>query len=42
MCCVISGGAWSTAGHAGVWTLNLPGVRGNSSSTVGFRSASFL
>ena len=41
-CCVISGGSWSLAGDAGVWTLNLPGVRGNSSSTVGFRSASFL
>ncbi|SRR3989339_2205738 len=40
MCCVISGGNWNNAGNAGVWTLNLNNVRGNSNNNVGFRSDS--
>lgn len=40
--CVISGGDWSTGGDAGVWALHLSNVRGTSSDTVGFRSASYL
>ncbi|MDP3651043.1 MAG: hypothetical protein Q8R67_05100 [Rhodoferax sp.] len=40
--CVISGGSWYSGGDAGVWALDLSSVRGNSSSSVGFRSASYL
>lgn len=40
--CVISGGDWVGGGNAGVWTLDLSYVRGNSSANVGFRAASYL
>lgn len=39
--CVISGADWNHGG-AGVWALSLNHARGNSSSNVGFRSASYL
>jgi hypothetical protein len=35
----LSGGAWSNLSAAGVWALNIAGVRGSSSSSVGFRCA---
>ena len=40
--CVISGGNWHYGSDAGVWTLHLYSVRGNSSNSVGFRAASYL
>lgn len=40
--CPISGGLWSNSSSAGVWAFNLYYVRGNSNSTVGFRSALYL
>ena len=40
--CVISGGGWDSGGSAGVWTLNLYNVRGTSSTSFGFRAASYL
>jgi hypothetical protein len=40
MLCVISGGTWNNGSNAGVWTLNLNNVRGNSNNNVGFRADS--
>jgi len=40
MLCVISGGNWNNGGNAGVWTLNLNNVRGNSNNNIGFRADS--
>ncbi len=40
--CPLSGGAWSGSSGAGVWALNLNGVRGNSGDAVGFRAALYL
>ena len=40
MLCVISGGNWNNGSNAGVWTLNLNNVRGNSNNNVGFRADS--
>ena len=40
--CPISGGSWNTSSNAGVWALNLAGVRGNSNDGVGFRAALYL
>jgi hypothetical protein len=40
--CAISGGSWGSGGLAGVWSLLLYDVRGNSNSYVGFRSACYL
>lgn len=40
--CVISGGNWHYGSLAGVWTLSLYSVRGNSADSVGFRAASYL
>jgi hypothetical protein len=40
--CVISGGDWSHGGLAGVWTLSLLSVRGNSAYSIGFRAACYL
>jgi hypothetical protein len=40
MLCVISGGNWNNGGLAGVWTLNLNNVRGNSNNNIGFRADS--
>ena len=40
--CVISGGTWYNGATAGVWALDLSGVRGSSNNYVGFRSASYL
>jgi len=40
MLCVISGGNWNNGGNAGVWTLNLNNVRGNSNNNVGLRADS--
>lgn len=40
MLCVISGGNWNNGSLAGVWTLNLNNVRGNSNNNVGFRADS--
>lgn len=41
-CCPISGGNWTDAAYAGVCAFALNSVRGNSDSTVGFRSALYL
>jgi hypothetical protein len=38
--CPIAGGNWNNGGNAGVWTLNLNNVRGNSNNNVGFRADS--
>ena len=38
--CPISGGNWNNSSNAGVWTLNLNNVRGNSNNNVGFRADS--
>lgn len=38
--CPISGGNWNNSSNAGVWTLNLNNVRGNSNDNVGFRADS--
>lgn len=38
--CPISGGNWNNNANAGVWTLNLNNVRGNSNNNVGFRADS--
>lgn len=40
--CVISGGAWTGGGTAGVWALSLDTVRGSSHLSVGLRAASYL
>ncbi|MBV5346669.1 hypothetical protein JZU46_00330, partial [bacterium] len=40
--CPISGGYWSTGTAAGVWYVYLSYARGNSTGTVGFRSALYL
>lgn len=40
--CVGSGGNWGSGASAGVWALDLGGVRGTSNNGVGFRSASYL
>jgi hypothetical protein len=40
--CAVSGGDWGNGGIAGVWALNLSGVRGNSTNGIGFRAASYL
>ena len=40
--CPISGGDWSYGSLAGFWAFYLYSVRGNSSSSVGFRSALYL
>lgn len=40
--CPRSGGSWDNASGAGVWALNLAGVRSNSGVYVGFRSACYL
>ena len=40
MLCVISGGNWNNGSNAGVWTLNLNNVRGNSNNNIGFRADS--
>ena len=40
--CAISGGYWNNGGGAGVWALDLPNARGDSGTTVGFRSALYL
>jgi hypothetical protein len=40
--CAISGGSWDNGSVAGVWALNLFLVRGDSSTGIGFRAASFL
>jgi hypothetical protein len=40
--CVISGGNWGYGSNAGVWTLFLGDVRGNSNDSFGFRAASYL
>jgi hypothetical protein len=40
--CVISGGNWADGSGAGVWTLFLNSVRGDSHSPVGFRAAFYL
>ena len=40
MLCAISGGNWNNGSNAGVWTLNLNNVRGNSNNNVGFRADS--
>ena len=38
--CPIAGGNWNNGANAGVWTLNLNNVRGNSNNNVGFRADS--
>lgn len=38
MLCVLSGGSWSLASVAGVWTAHLSGSRAHSASSVGFRA----
>lgn len=38
--CPISGANWNNGANAGVWTLNLNNVQGNSNYNVGFRSDS--
>ena len=38
--CPISGGNWNNSSNAGVWTLNLNNVRGNSNNNVGCRADS--
>lgn len=38
--CPIAGGNWNNGTNAGVWTLNLNNVRGNSNNNVGFRADS--
>jgi len=40
MLCAISGGNWNNGSLAGVWSLNLNNVRGNSNNNIGFRSDS--
>lgn len=37
--CPLASGAWLSVGKAGVWTLNLTSVRGDSYSSAGFRAA---
>lgn len=37
--CVVSGGGWGNGSGAGVWALNLGGVRGTSTDSAGFRAA---
>jgi hypothetical protein len=38
--CPIAGGNWNNSNNAGVWTLNLNNVRGNSNNNSGFRADS--
>lgn len=38
--CPIAGGNWNNSATAGVWTLNLNNVRGNSNTNVGCRADS--
>lgn len=38
--CPIAGGNWNNSANAGVWTLNLNNVRGNSNNNVGCRADS--
>ena len=38
--CPIAGGNWNNGVNAGVWTLNLNNVRGNSNDNIGFRADS--
>lgn len=38
--CPIAGGNWNDSSNAGVWTLNLNNVRGNSNNNVGCRADS--
>ncbi len=40
--CPIAGGGWDAGSYAGVWALNLGGVRGDSAASVGFRAALYL
>ena len=40
--CPIAFGFWGDGVNAGVWYLNLSGVRGNSYNFVGFRAALYL
>ena len=40
--CVLAGGSWGNGSNAGVWTLDLGTVRGDSGGSVGFRAASYL
>jgi len=40
--CPFSGGGWGSSSGAGVWTLNLNGVRADSNSSVGVRAALYL
>jgi hypothetical protein len=40
--CALSGGAWGLGGLAGLWGLDLAGVRGGSNSGVGCRAALYL
>ncbi len=38
--CPIASGNWNNSANAGVWTLNLNNVRGNSNNNVGCRADS--
>lgn len=40
--CPVAGGGWSAGSSAGVWALNLYGVRGDSYDSVGCRAALYL
>ena len=40
--CPVAGGNWNFGALAGVWSLSLSDVRGNSLANVGFRSALYL
>jgi len=40
--CPVAGGNWDDAGNAGVWALNLGGVRASSNYSIGVRSALYL
>lgn len=40
--CPVAGGDWGYGAAAGVWALDLSGVRGSSVSSVGFRAALYL
>jgi hypothetical protein len=40
--CPLVGGSWGLGADAGVWLLNLGGVRGSSASSVGCRAALYL
>ena len=40
--CPLSGGYWGSGSYAGVWAFYLLTVRGSSTTSVGFRAASYL